>query len=370
MPVFSSDDVLKRHAALCQFREQVLRDGVDFGVIPGTGVKPTLLKPGAEKLCTLFGLTTRFEIVERVEDWTGATHGGEPFFYYLYRASLWRSGNLIAESDGSCNSRETKYRYRKGERVCPSCGVAAIINGKAEYGGGYICFAKKGGCGAKFPKGDSSIESQVVGKVPNADIADVVNTIQKMAQKRALVAVTLIGVNASEFFTQDIEDFAHHDMDISPPVETPPAPKYEVVDNIAELSNADLRMWCDFVVKNATDHPQKEQFKAEFQKRVDARKAKQSESEIPEGEVVALRHVDRWAALNETAQKFKGYLTFVAACEKAHMPWASDRAIKAFEDVATSRSNMAVVADDLINEDWNEFATMVAEGFLSWSVES
>jgi hypothetical protein len=31
----------------------------------------------------------------------------------------------------------------------------------------------------------------------------VVNTIQKMAQKRALVAATLLAVNASEFFTQD-----------------------------------------------------------------------------------------------------------------------------------------------------------------------
>ena len=31
-------------------------------------------------------------------------------------------------------------------------------------------------------------------------------TVQKMAQKRALVAATLIATSASEFFTQDIED--------------------------------------------------------------------------------------------------------------------------------------------------------------------
>jgi len=30
--------------------------------------------------------------------------------------------------------------------------------------------------------------------------------VQKMAQKRALIAATLLAVNASEFFTQDIED--------------------------------------------------------------------------------------------------------------------------------------------------------------------
>ncbi len=43
-------------------------------------------------------------------------------------------------------------------------------------------------------------------RVPNEDIASQVNTVQKIGQKRAFVAATLIGVNASEFFTQDIED--------------------------------------------------------------------------------------------------------------------------------------------------------------------
>jgi hypothetical protein len=50
------------------------------------------------------------------------------------------------------------------------------------------------------------IESQQVGRAPNPDIADQVNTIQKMGQKRALVAACLLAVNASEFFTQDVED--------------------------------------------------------------------------------------------------------------------------------------------------------------------
>jgi hypothetical protein len=35
--------------------------------------------------------------------------------------------------------------------ACPVCGVVgAIIKGKPEYGGGWLCFQKKGGCGAKF----------------------------------------------------------------------------------------------------------------------------------------------------------------------------------------------------------------------------
>lgn len=68
------------------------------------------------------------------------------------------------------------------------------------------CFKKKGGCGAKFPDGDQTIESQQTGRVFNPDIADQVNTIQKMSQKRSLVGAVLLAVNASEFFTQDIED--------------------------------------------------------------------------------------------------------------------------------------------------------------------
>lgn len=38
-------------------------------------------------------------------------------------------------------------------RACPECGESAIIKGKAEYGGGWVCWKKRGGCGATFPEG-------------------------------------------------------------------------------------------------------------------------------------------------------------------------------------------------------------------------
>jgi hypothetical protein len=114
---------------------------------------------------------------------------------------------LIAESDGSCNSFESKYRWRKADRVCPVCGAAAILKSKFDDGG-WFCFKKKDGCGANFTAGDPEIERQQVGRIPNPDVCDLVNTIQKMAQKRAFVGATLLAVNASEFFTQDIEDLA------------------------------------------------------------------------------------------------------------------------------------------------------------------
>ena len=211
MPIMDIGLAVQRRNQIVGFVKEIMIENTDFGVIPGTTGKPTLYKPGAEKLATFFGLTKRFEIIERVEDWTGEAHKGEPFFYYLYRCSLLRGDFLIAEADGSCSSFESKYRYRKAERICPSCQQPAIINGKEEYGGGYVCFAKKGGCGAKFKKGDEQIESQKVGRMVNPDVCDQVNTIQKMAQKRALVGVVLLAVNASEFFTQDLEDYVESD---------------------------------------------------------------------------------------------------------------------------------------------------------------
>jgi hypothetical protein len=206
MPAMTIESAVERYQQVTEFVSRVLREDVDYGVIPGTE-KRTLLKPGAEKLTTFFGLSTRFRLLERIEDWTGADHGGEPFFYYLYRCQLYRGDLLIAEADASCNSRETKYRWREAQRACPACGVAAIIKGREEYGGGWVCFRKRGGCGAKYADGDESIEGQQTGRVFNPDICDQVNTIQKMAQKRSLVGAVLIAVNASEFFTQDVEDF-------------------------------------------------------------------------------------------------------------------------------------------------------------------
>lgn len=203
MPVMDIRQARSRRDALIGYVKTLMVEGQDYGKIPGTD-KPTLLKPGAEKLVTFFGLSPVFVSERIVEDFGDG--GGEPLFFYRYRCELYRNGTLMGTGIGSCNSRESKYRYRNSERVCPTCGKPTVIKGKADFGGGWLCFAKKGGCGAKFREDDPSITSQHVGKVPNPDIADIVNTIDKMAQKRALISATLISVNASEFFTQDVED--------------------------------------------------------------------------------------------------------------------------------------------------------------------
>jgi hypothetical protein len=211
MPVLNVQAAVYRQTAIVDYVKSAFVKDKDYGVIPGVS-KPSLFKPGAEKLLTFFGLAAQFVEVEAVEDWTGADHGGEPFFLYRYRCDMYRNGTLLGSGIGSCNSWESKYRYRNAERVCPECGKATLMKSKypprnnPNATPGWYCNDKKGGCGANFDANDRSITEQKPGRVPNPDPADVVNTIDKMAQKRALVAGCLITVNASDYFTQDVED--------------------------------------------------------------------------------------------------------------------------------------------------------------------
>ena len=177
--------------------------GEDYGRIPGTQ-KPVLLKPGAEKLCDIYGYVIRTEVVNRIEEWQPPG-----FFHYEVRCDLVskRTGAIVGSGVGSCNSMESRYRWRQAERTCPECHQATIIKGKEEYGGGWLCFKKKGGCGAKFTDGDAQIMEQSVGRVLNDDIYTLVNTILKMAKKRAVVDATLSVTRSSALFTQDAEDF-------------------------------------------------------------------------------------------------------------------------------------------------------------------
>ena len=203
-PVASVQEALVAYQAMKDFVNGILNKDVDFGVIPGTS-KPTLYKPGSEKLLRFFGISVALDPLETTEDWTGKDHDGEPFFYYRYKAVASRNGVRVAEAVGSCSSWEKKYRYRTAEIRCPECGAENIRHSK--QGSGWYCWAKTDGCGATFDEGDSRIVDQPRGQVPNPNPADLVNTIDKMAQKRAIVAVSLLACNASEYFTQDIEDY-------------------------------------------------------------------------------------------------------------------------------------------------------------------
>jgi ribosomal protein L37AE/L43A len=207
MPVMDIEQAMQRREVIIQAMQRLMKDGVDYGKIPGTE-KPTLLQPGADKLCNLFGLTLRYEFLEKEEDWSGERHGAEPFFYYQVAVKVFRGEFLLGEGVGACNSRESKYRWRKAERTCPVCGKANI---RKSRDGGWYCWKKTKGCGSTFHDGDQSIEGQETGRTPNPDIADSVNTILKIAYKRAKISGTINATSAAEFFTQDREDFTVSD---------------------------------------------------------------------------------------------------------------------------------------------------------------
>jgi hypothetical protein len=252
LPVFDTGLAIERRNAITEFVKKLMIEDTDYGTIPGVN-KPTLLKPGAEKLVTFFGLSPEFITTAEVEDWTGEAHKGEQFFYYRYKCRLTRDGRLIGEGEGSANSWEVKYRYRwvMEDQVPPRLDKSTLQKrdssisefdfaiDKAETTGPYgkpaehwqrfrdAIAAKTALFGNKLTKSGKPLSAWTIPaiayRVPNTEAADVVNTLQKMAQKRALVAAVLIGVNASEFFTQDVEDMDI--IDVTPTkVEKGPAP--------------------------------------------------------------------------------------------------------------------------------------------------
>jgi len=245
--------------AIAQFQAIVrreLKSDLDYGVIPGTN-KPTLLKPGAEKLAKLLNCYDDYEIIERIEDWE------KPLFRYLIRCTLieMSTGTKVSSGLGECNSYESKYRYRWIEEENLPLGVRKedlksrdgrktlfefdFALEKRETTGKYgkpreywdaFDKAVKDGTARRVEKETKSGKKMfghemTIGttqyQAPNPDIFDQINTILKMAKKRALVDAALSAGRLSDLFTQDLEDFAEYEPAASPvhPAAEPPADK-------------------------------------------------------------------------------------------------------------------------------------------------
>jgi macrodomain Ter protein organizer (MatP/YcbG family) len=101
-----------------------------------------------------------------------------------------RSGNIIAQCEGSANTSEDKYKYtwlpatKPAESEINKMKAEKRGRRKKEYNGDYTRLEKK--------EADNRISLK--------------NTIQKIAQKRAFVGAILMATGASEFYTQDVED--------------------------------------------------------------------------------------------------------------------------------------------------------------------
>lgn len=190
------NELKARANMVTEIKRQIMKNGTHFGVVPGCGDKPTLLKNGAELLCMAFKLApdAKVEIADL----------GNGHREYTVTTTLTSivTGTPIATGLGSCSTMESKYRYRGTEltntgKPVPSAywkdRDASMIGGK-----GFVAKKDENGAWKIFKKGDKKVE--------NPDIADVYNTVLKMASKRSLVDATLKATGGSCEFTQDIED--------------------------------------------------------------------------------------------------------------------------------------------------------------------
>ena len=189
--------------------KDVMKEGQHYGIIPGTK-KKTLYKAGSELLCWMFRFGPQYQFT--LEEGPGAHRT------YTVTCSLIHipTGVKVGEGMGICSTREKKYAYRVGQRLCPDCKAPCIRRSKFERDGdkGWYCHAGSGGCNASFFSGDKRITDQEIGMVENPELPDCYNTVLKMGNKRALAAAVLTATAASDIFTQDLDekhDPAHFD---------------------------------------------------------------------------------------------------------------------------------------------------------------
>jgi len=175
--------------------QDVMKKGVDYGVIPGCGDKPTLLKPGAEKLGVLFMLACEMDIQMSIID------GFHREYQVKSKIIHQITGNVIACGVGLCSTMESKYRYRNDAtyEITGTPIPRDAKENKKEY--------RRKGFGMKNIEGVWEwVKYKGSKKVENTDIADQWNTVLKMAKKRSYVDGILQATGASMSFTQDIED--------------------------------------------------------------------------------------------------------------------------------------------------------------------
>lgn len=175
---YSSDQAKKWMTSLQEYRRAILEQGPDYMVIPGT-TRPSLLKPGAEKLLLAAGLG--FTIL-KVDDDDSRAHQG-----VTYRCTVRRGGQIVAECDGYAGYDESRFYISQADNEAKE---------KA--------WAEKD---KRRPRPDKMLEYKASW-----------NSVSKMAQKRAMVGATLNALAASGLFTQDLED------DVPPPESPPPKP--------------------------------------------------------------------------------------------------------------------------------------------------
>jgi len=157
----------------------VMQSGKDYGKIPGTD-KPSLFKPGAEKLLVTFSMAAADPLVEDLST--------NDEIRYRVRVPIENEhSRVLAVGIGECSTNEEKYRWRR-----PVC-EEEFEETPPEYRR------------TKWRRGQGGKAYQE--KQIRTSPSDLANTVLKMAHKRAYVGATLLATAASSVFNQDLEDF-------------------------------------------------------------------------------------------------------------------------------------------------------------------
>ena len=221
------DDVMAQVYLIQNIMERAMKKDEHYGVIPGTGNKPTLLKAGAEKLNLTFRMAPdpQVEVIDLGK-------GHREYRVKVVMTSI-TSGKILGAGVGSAATMETKWRFRTGPgestgkpvpkeywdlRSSDPKKAQEIIGGK-----GFIT-KKDEGVWTIFRQGE---------KVEHDNPADYYNTCLKMGKKRALVDAVLTCTAASDIFTQDIEELVDNGVIHVP---APPAPSKTPVSTPATAS--------------------------------------------------------------------------------------------------------------------------------------
>lgn len=231
--------LIQQVALIQNVMKSVMVDGEHFGIIPGTGKKcpdcrgqskdcpkckgtgiigkPSLLKPGAEKLCFTFRMDPQFEV-----EILPIQHKIPGHREYRIKCTLFsiNSGQRLGSGVGSASTMETKWRFRSGPKELTEKPVPKEYWDNRESDP-QKALAAIGGKGHSTAKGeDGKWYIAIAGeKVENDNPADVYNTVLKVGKKRALTDAVLTCTAASDIFTQDIEDLVDNGV-IKPVAET------------------------------------------------------------------------------------------------------------------------------------------------------
>ena len=161
--------------------EAVLREGTDYGIIPGTNGEKSLWRPGAQKLLQWFRLECTCERIEVERDDQGRKHG------ITYRAEVGRGLRtatpvILATCEGTADYDESKF-WQSAEEV----------REKAERNE------------RKWAKKDGRVADPTKWKSRGEYRADW-NALMKRAQKRAIVGAVVDATAAGGIFADREED--------------------------------------------------------------------------------------------------------------------------------------------------------------------